>query len=133
MYARVVWASTSDIYFALHGVRPQTEVRAARRFLKLSRPFHVGRNDWYLARKGQGATSSRPVALSPNTNINEMFWAYGFRGRPARPMVEVMGDLIDASSVGGGTFELGSQAFVMTRLITGQLEVSEAGTIRLIP
>src|SRR5205807_7129481 len=85
--------------------------------------------DWYLARKGEGATSSRPVALSPNANINEMFWAYGFRGRPARPMVEVMGDLIDASSVGGGTFELGSQAFVMTRLITGQLDaVIEVGS-----
>ena len=32
------------------------------------------------------------------------------------------GDLIDASSVGGGTFELGSQAFVMTRIVTGQLD-----------
>jgi hypothetical protein len=50
---RVVWASTSDIYFALHMVRPQTEVRAARRLLRLSRPFHVGRNDWYLARNGR--------------------------------------------------------------------------------
>ena len=39
-----------------------------------------------------------------------MFWTYGFRGRPARPMVEVLGDLIDASSVGGASFELGSAA-----------------------
>ncbi len=46
-----------------------------------------------------------------------MFWGYGFRGRPARATVEVLGHLIDASSVGGGTFELGSQAFAMTRLI----------------
>ena len=58
-----------------------------------------------------------------------MFWAYGFRGRPARPTVEVLGDLIDASSVGGGTFELGSQAFAMTRLVTGQLDaVIEVGS-----
>jgi myo-inositol-1(or 4)-monophosphatase len=58
-----------------------------------------------------------------------MFWAYGFRGRPARPMVEVLGDLIDASSVGGGTFELGSQAFAMTRIVSGQLDaVIEVGS-----
>src|SRR5205085_8253842 len=38
----------------------------------------------------------------------------------------------DASSVGGGTFELGSQAFGMTRIITGQLDaVIEVGS-RLI-
>jgi fructose-1,6-bisphosphatase/inositol monophosphatase family enzyme len=61
-----------------------------------------------------------------------MFWGYGFRGRPVRPTVEVLGDLIDASSVGGGTFELGSQAFAMTRIVTGQLDaVIEVGS-RLI-
>jgi myo-inositol-1(or 4)-monophosphatase len=36
--------------------------------------------------------------------------------------VEVIGDLVDASSVGGGTFELGSAAFDMTRLLTGQCD-----------
>jgi myo-inositol-1(or 4)-monophosphatase len=72
------------------------------------------------------------VALSQNTDVSGMFWAYGFRGRPVRPTVEVLGDLIDASSVGGGTFELGSQAFAMTRLVTGQLDaVIEVGS-RLI-
>jgi fructose-1,6-bisphosphatase/inositol monophosphatase family enzyme len=61
-----------------------------------------------------------------------MFWGYGFRGRPARATVEVLGDLIDGSSVGGGTFELGSQAFAMTRVVTGQLDaVIEVGS-RLI-
>ena len=67
--------------------------------------------DWYLARRGEGVRSSRQVALSPNRQVAKMFWGYGFRGRPVRPTVEVLGDLIDASSVGGGTFELGSQAF----------------------
>jgi fructose-1,6-bisphosphatase/inositol monophosphatase family enzyme len=44
-------------------------------------------------------------------------------------VVEVLGDLIDASSVGGGTFELGSQAFAMTRIVTGQLDaVVEVGS-----
>ena len=58
-----------------------------------------------------------------------MFWGYGFRGRPARASVEVLAELIDASSVGGGTFELGSQAFAMTRVVTGQLDaVIEVGS-----
>jgi myo-inositol-1(or 4)-monophosphatase len=88
--------------------------------------------DWFLAVRGRGVESSRPVSLSPNAEVGSMFWAYGFRGRPVRPTVEVLGDLIDASSVGGGTFELGSQAFAMTRLVTGQLDaVVEVGS-RLI-
>jgi myo-inositol-1(or 4)-monophosphatase len=51
-----------------------------------------------------------------------MFWTFGFRGRPARPLVEVLGNLIDRSSVGGGVFDLGSAAFAMTRVLTGQLD-----------
>jgi myo-inositol-1(or 4)-monophosphatase len=85
--------------------------------------------DWYLAIRGEGVRSSRRVALSDADDLGHMFWAYGFRGRPVRPTVEVLGDLIDASSVGGGTFELGSQSFAMTRIVTGQLDaVVEVGS-----
>jgi myo-inositol-1(or 4)-monophosphatase len=85
--------------------------------------------DWFLAVRGGGVRSSRRVRLSPNTDVGRMFWGYGFRGRPARETAEVLGDLIDASSVGGGTFELGSQAFAMTRVVTGQLDaVVEVGS-----
>lgn len=88
--------------------------------------------DWFLARRGDGVRSSRPVAVSSCSEVGRMFWAYGFRGRPVRQTVEVLAELIDASSVGGGTFELGSQAFAMTRLVTGQLDaVVEVGS-RLI-
>ena len=87
---------------------------------------------WFLATRDAGVSSSRPVRLSPAADLSRMFWGYGFRGRPARETVEVLGDLIDASSVGGGTFELGSQAFAMTRIVTGQLDaVIEVGS-RLI-
>ncbi|HWF51823.1 MAG TPA: inositol monophosphatase family protein [Solirubrobacteraceae bacterium] len=86
----------------------------------------------FLAVKGGGVQSALPTRLSPNTDVESMFWGYGFRGRPVRPTVEVLGDLIDASSVLGGTFELGSQAFAMTRIVTGQLDaVIEVGS-RLI-
>jgi myo-inositol-1(or 4)-monophosphatase len=87
---------------------------------------------WFLAERDRGLRTSRETELSANTDLSGMFWAYGFRGRPARPTVEVLGDLIDTSSVGGGTFELGSQAFAMTRVATGQLDaVVEVGS-RLI-
>jgi hypothetical protein len=49
---RVVWASTSDVYYAIRGVRPNTPVRAARKHLKLEKPFSVGLNTWYLAPAG---------------------------------------------------------------------------------
>jgi myo-inositol-1(or 4)-monophosphatase len=78
--------------------------------------------DWFLAVRGEGLQSSRTVALSSSTDVSKLFWGYGFRGRPVRATVEVLGDLIDASSVGGGTFELGSQAFGMTRIATGQFD-----------
>jgi myo-inositol-1(or 4)-monophosphatase len=88
--------------------------------------------DWFLAQRGHGVRSTRRVALSAETDVSRMFVAYGFRGRPVRPTVEVIGELIDAASVGGGTFELGSQAFAMTRIVTGQLDaVIEVGS-RLI-
>lgn len=60
--------------------------------------------------------------LSPNERIDRMFWAFGFRGRPARALVEVLAELIDSSSVGGAVFDLGSSAFNMTRVLTGQLD-----------
>lgn len=54
--------------------------------------------------------------------IERMLWTYGFRGRPAIPTALVLAELIDASSVGGGTFDLGSATFNMTRLLSGQLD-----------
>jgi myo-inositol-1(or 4)-monophosphatase len=76
----------------------------------------------FLAERGAGLVEGPPVRLSRNESLERMFWTYGFRGRPARPTVEVIGDLIDASSVGGAAFELGSAAFDMTRIVTGQLD-----------
>jgi myo-inositol-1(or 4)-monophosphatase len=88
--------------------------------------------DWFLARRGLGIESTRPVSLSSVGDVRQMFWGYGFRGRPVRAVAEVLGELIDGSSVRGGTFELGSQAFAMTRIVTGQFDaVVEVGS-RLI-
>jgi myo-inositol-1(or 4)-monophosphatase len=76
----------------------------------------------FLAERGRGLVESPPVFLSPNERLDRMFWTYGFRGRPARALTEVLAELIDASSVGGATFDLGSATFDITRVITGQLD-----------
>jgi myo-inositol-1(or 4)-monophosphatase len=76
----------------------------------------------FLAERGGGIVEGPPVRLSANERVDRMFWTYGFRGRPARPTTEVIGELIDRSSVGGASFELGSAAFDMTRIVTGQLD-----------
>jgi myo-inositol-1(or 4)-monophosphatase len=86
----------------------------------------------FLAERGQGIVEGPPVRLSRNERIDRMFWTYGFRGRPARPTAEVIGDLIDRSSVGGASFELGSAAFDMTRLVTGQLDCYVEAGPRLV-
>lgn len=76
----------------------------------------------FLAERGNGLVEGPEIRLSANTRLDRMFWTYGFRGRPARPTTEALAELIDASSVGGATFDLGSAAFDMTRLVTGQLD-----------
>lgn len=76
----------------------------------------------FLGQRGAGVQCSVPVALSPNRRLDRLFWTYGFRGRPARALTEVLAELIDASSVGGATFDLGSACFAMTRVLTGQLD-----------
>ncbi len=74
----------------------------------------------FVAERGRGLDP--PARLSANTDLSRMFWTYGFRGRPARAVTEVLAELIDGSSVGGGTFDLGSATFDMTRVVTGQLD-----------
>jgi len=74
----------------------------------------------FVAERGRGLEP--PANLSTNRSLERMFWTYGFRGRPARALVEVLAELIDASSVGGGTFDLGSATYDMTRIVTGQLD-----------
>jgi myo-inositol-1(or 4)-monophosphatase len=74
----------------------------------------------FVADRGAGLEPA--PTMSSNTEVSRMFWSYGLRGRPMRLIAEVIGDLIDASSVGGGTFDLGSASFDLTRIATGQLD-----------
>jgi len=82
----------------------------------------------FTAARGSGveirtADGRRPAAhLSANEDISRLFWTFGFRGRPAGPLIAVLDELIDRSSVGGAVFDLGSAAFDVTRIVTGQLD-----------
>jgi len=76
----------------------------------------------FVAERGRGVEADAPLSRSANADLERMFWVYGLRGRPARAMAEVLGDLLDRSSVGGGAFELGSATYDMTRVLTGQLD-----------
>jgi myo-inositol-1(or 4)-monophosphatase len=74
----------------------------------------------FLAVRGGGVEPA--PSRSGETRIERMLWTYGFRGRPVVPTARVLEELIDSSSVSGGTFDLGSATFDMTRLVTGQLD-----------
>ena len=76
----------------------------------------------YLAERGAGVAEAPEVRLSENERLDRMFWTYGFRGRPARALTEVLAELIDISSVGGGTFDLGSAAFDSMCVVNGKLD-----------
>jgi myo-inositol-1(or 4)-monophosphatase len=78
--------------------------------------------EWFAAARGEGCRASKPIALSRNTDLDRLFWVYGFTRRPARAVVEVIAELIDRSSLGGGVFDLGSATFDLTRILTGQLD-----------
>ena len=90
------------------------------RDVAVARVVEIKSGATFAAERGSGL---RPTpSLSANADLRRMFWTYGFRGRPARHTAEVLADLIDASSVGGATFDLGSACFDMTRIATGQLD-----------
>jgi myo-inositol-1(or 4)-monophosphatase len=82
----------------------------------------------FVAQRGLGVevrdaagNDAKPL-LSTNSDLGGLFWSSGFRGRPAEPLITVLGELIDTSSVGGAFFDLGSATFDMTRIVTGQLD-----------
>jgi myo-inositol-1(or 4)-monophosphatase len=84
--------------------------------------------DRFVARRGEGAHAERvdgtilPVALSDNLDLRALFWTAGLRGRPSLPLAVALEELVDASSMRGGYFDLGSATFNMTRIVTGQLD-----------
>lgn len=86
----------------------------------------------FVGERGLGLDSDAPVALSANSDLERLFWVYGLRGRPARESMEVLGDLVDRSSVGGASFDLGAATYDLTRVITGQLDAYVEPSPRIV-
>jgi myo-inositol-1(or 4)-monophosphatase len=82
----------------------------------------------FTAERGAGARAETldgepiPLALSGNVDLGALFWTAGLRGRPLMPTSVVLEELVDGSSMRGGYFDLGSAAFNITRIATGQLD-----------
>jgi myo-inositol-1(or 4)-monophosphatase len=76
------------------------------------------------ARRGGGThVDGAPVRCVPmEAGLDALFWGASQRGRPSLPVAVVLEELIDGSAMRGGYFDLGSAAFTMTRLVTGQLD-----------
>ncbi|HEY3831128.1 MAG TPA: inositol monophosphatase family protein [Acidimicrobiia bacterium] len=78
------------------------------------------------ARVGRGAQIDGEACAVPTNpddgDLRALFWGASQRARPSVPVAIVLERLIDNSAMHGGYFDLGSAAFTMTRLVTGQLD-----------
>jgi myo-inositol-1(or 4)-monophosphatase len=88
----------------------------------------VGRRVFY-AERGRGAewregSEVHRPRLSRETDLDRIAWSLGIVGRPAGPLFEVMGELVDRTSLTGGFFSCNSIAYSLTRLVTGQLDAA---------
>jgi myo-inositol-1(or 4)-monophosphatase len=92
----------------------------AMRDVEVGCVVEIKSGDRFLAVRGEGVEPAARV--SRQTEVERMLWTYGFRGRPVVPTAIVIEELVDSSSVPGGTFDLGSATFDMTRIVTGQLD-----------
>lgn len=81
----------------------------------------------FRAKRGKGVRivthgETRVPVLSPMKTIDGAFWTYGFRGRPVIPSAVMLEELIDATSVTGAGFELGSATYGMTGVVVGRFD-----------
>jgi myo-inositol-1(or 4)-monophosphatase len=88
--------------------------------LKTGARFTATRGAGVVAETADG--TSIPVRRSANTDLGALFWTAGLRGRPLLPTSIVLEELVDGSGMRGGYFDLGSAAFNITRIVTGQLD-----------
>ncbi|MER3521237.1 MAG: hypothetical protein C4317_03080 [Acidimicrobiia bacterium] len=67
-----------------------------------------------------------------NSDLSSAFWAGGYRGRPYLPVAAAVSSLADACAIGGSTFDLGSASYIMTRIVTGQLDAYVDPALRVL-
>ena len=105
--------------------RSRRSVTASRRWATSSRAavVEIKSGEWFAAARGEGCRASRADRARARIRTSSgCSGSTASRAGPARPVVEVIGELIDRSSLGGGVFDLGSATFDLTRILTGQLD-----------
>jgi myo-inositol-1(or 4)-monophosphatase len=88
--------------------------------IKTGDRFAAERGAGFEMRRADG--SAIPFLPTGRTDVEGLFWALGFRGRPALVLAGVLEELIDTSSVRGALFDIGSASYSITRVLTGQLD-----------
>jgi myo-inositol-1(or 4)-monophosphatase len=73
-----------------------------------------------------------PPSPTRQVDLASMFWAGGYRGRPYMPVSAAVSRLADLCAIGGSTFDLGSASYIMTRIITGQLDAYVDPALRVL-
>ena len=81
----------------------------------------------FRATRGRGATimlggQQISPTLSPKQHLDEIFWSFELAGRPAAPVMECLGPLVDRTSIAGSAFVFASSTYSMTRILTGQFD-----------
>jgi len=124
---------TCCVSVALAANRP----RACLRDVTHACLYELKTNLLFYAERGQGVKiwavpegaeedhrrwEERPLCLSTQTDPRRIAWSLEVVGRPFQLVAQVLGGLVDATSVAGGVFTFGSSTFSLTRLLTGQLE-----------
>lgn len=73
-----------------------------------------------------------PPKPTRQMDLASMFWAGGYRGRPYLPVAAAVSRLADLCAIGGSTFDLGSASYIMTRIVTGQLDAYIDPALRVL-
>ncbi|HEU4409060.1 MAG TPA: inositol monophosphatase family protein [Polyangiaceae bacterium] len=60
--------------------------------------------------------------LSPNRDLDRLFWSIEFNGHPMQLMTSAYGHLVDRTANRGGIFVFNSASYSISRIITGQLD-----------
>jgi myo-inositol-1(or 4)-monophosphatase len=107
-------------------VPPSEDARLGDVSFGVVHELKTGQRLWAVRGEGARAETATggpiPLRLSQNTDPRALFWTAGLRGRPLLPASIVLEELVDGCSLSGGYFDLGSAAFNMTRIVTGQLD-----------
>lgn len=100
------------------------------RDVELACVLEIKSGQGFAARAGKGVqimlpsgkalpSSARP---SGKRSVDRLRWCMELTGRPAGPVMEVLSELVDQSSLGGGVFLFNSACYSITRLVTGQTD-----------